>query len=84
VTDWYRDDKLTITISTILSAAEAELMQSRPDIVLASGPEIALQTIVAAKGGVPIVMIEFRSNRARLYQQFVAARWRYYRRSFNS
>ena len=40
-----------------LSVAAAELMQSRPDILVAAGPEIALQTVIAAKRAVPIVMI---------------------------
>jgi len=40
-----------------LSVVVAELMQSRPDIILTTGPAIALQAIVAAKSGIPIVMI---------------------------
>ena len=40
-----------------LSVAAAELMQSRPDILVATGPEVALQTAIAAKRAVPIVMI---------------------------
>ncbi len=40
-----------------LSVAAAELMQSRPDILVAVGPEIALQTVVAAKRAIPIVIV---------------------------
>ena len=40
-----------------LPAAAAELMQSRPDILVTAGPEIALQAAIAAKRSVPIVMI---------------------------
>jgi putative ABC transport system substrate-binding protein len=40
-----------------LSVAAAELMQSRPDILVASGTEIVLQTVIAAKRAAPIVMI---------------------------
>jgi putative ABC transport system substrate-binding protein len=40
-----------------LSVAAAELMQSRPDILVTAGPEIALQTAIAAKRAVPIVML---------------------------
>lgn len=40
-----------------VSVAAAELMQARPDILVAAGPEIALQTLIAAKSAVPIVMI---------------------------
>ncbi len=40
-----------------LSVAAAELMQARPDILVTAGPEIALQTAIAAKRDVPIVMI---------------------------
>jgi len=32
-------------------------MQSQPDIFVAVGPEIALQTVIAANRAVPIVMI---------------------------
>jgi putative ABC transport system substrate-binding protein len=40
-----------------VSVAAAELMQARPDILVAAGPEIALQTLITAKPAVPIVMI---------------------------
>ena len=40
-----------------LSVAAAELMQSRPDIFVAVGPEVALQTVIAANRAIPIVMI---------------------------
>ena len=40
-----------------VSVAAAELMQSQPDIFVAVGPEIALQTVIAANRAVPIVMI---------------------------
>jgi putative tryptophan/tyrosine transport system substrate-binding protein len=40
-----------------VSVAAAELMQSRPDIFVAVGPEVALQTVIAANRAVPIVMI---------------------------
>ena len=32
-------------------------MQSQPDILVATGPEVALQTAIAKKRAVPIVMI---------------------------
>jgi putative tryptophan/tyrosine transport system substrate-binding protein len=40
-----------------LSVTVAELMQSRPDILVTSGTEIVLKTAIAAKGAIPIVMI---------------------------
>jgi len=40
-----------------MQAVAAELMQSQPDILVTSGPEIALQVAIAAKRAVPIVMI---------------------------
>jgi putative tryptophan/tyrosine transport system substrate-binding protein len=40
-----------------ISVTAAELMQLQPDIVIASGPEIVLRTLIAAKCTVPIVMI---------------------------
>jgi len=40
-----------------LSVAAAELMQSRPDILVAVGTEIVLQTAIAVQRDVPIVMI---------------------------
>ncbi len=40
-----------------VSVAVAELMQSGPDILVAVGPEVALQTVIAASRAVPIVMI---------------------------
>jgi ABC-type uncharacterized transport system substrate-binding protein len=40
-----------------LAVTVAELMQSRPDIIVASGPEIVLKAAMAAKGAIPIVMI---------------------------
>jgi putative ABC transport system substrate-binding protein len=40
-----------------ISVTAAELMQLQPDIVIASGPEIVLRTLIAAKCAVPIVMI---------------------------
>lgn len=40
-----------------LSVVTTEVMQSRPDILVAAGPEIALRTLLAAKLAVPIVMI---------------------------
>jgi putative tryptophan/tyrosine transport system substrate-binding protein len=39
------------------AVAAAELMQWRPDVVVIPGPEIALQTILAAKHSGPIVLI---------------------------
>src|SRR6266536_3453958 len=35
--------------------ATIELMQSQPDLVVAVGPEVALQAVVGASGSVPIV-----------------------------
>jgi ABC-type uncharacterized transport system substrate-binding protein len=40
-----------------LSVIAGELAQSRPDILVTAGPEVALQTAIAAKRAVPIVMI---------------------------
>jgi putative tryptophan/tyrosine transport system substrate-binding protein len=37
--------------------AVAELMRSRPDLIVASGPEVALQAVVGASRAVPIVLI---------------------------
>ncbi len=37
--------------------ATIELMQSQPDLVVAVGPEVALQALVSASGSVPIVFI---------------------------
>jgi putative tryptophan/tyrosine transport system substrate-binding protein len=38
-------------------AAAAELMQSQPDLVVAAGPEVALQAVVGASRSIPIVII---------------------------
>ena len=38
-------------------AAAADLMRSRPDLIVASGPEVALQAVVGASLAVPIVVI---------------------------
>ena len=40
-----------------LSVAAAEMVQARPDVLVVTGPEAALQTVIAAKPAVPIVMI---------------------------
>ena len=40
-----------------LSVAAAELIQSRPDIIVAAGPEVVLQAAIAAKRAIPIVMV---------------------------
>jgi putative tryptophan/tyrosine transport system substrate-binding protein len=40
-----------------LSVAAAELVQARPDVLVVTGPEGALQTVISAKPVVPIVMI---------------------------
>jgi putative tryptophan/tyrosine transport system substrate-binding protein len=37
--------------------AAAELMRSQPDLLLANGPEVALQALVGASGFIPIVII---------------------------
>src|SRR5262245_35567514 len=37
--------------------AAAELMRSQPDLIVVSGPEVALQAVVGASGFIPIVMI---------------------------
>src|SRR5262249_42943812 len=37
--------------------ATIELMRSQPDLVVALGPEVALQAVVGASGSVPIVFI---------------------------
>jgi putative tryptophan/tyrosine transport system substrate-binding protein len=37
--------------------ATIELMRSQPDLVVATGPEVALQALVGASGSVPIVFI---------------------------
>src|SRR5262249_50787465 len=37
--------------------AAADLMRSRPDLIVAAGPEIALQAVVGASLAVPIVVI---------------------------
>src|SRR6516225_2097300 len=37
--------------------AAANLMRSRPDLIVAAGPEVALQAVVGASLAVPIVMI---------------------------
>jgi putative ABC transport system substrate-binding protein len=37
--------------------AAAELMRSQPDLIVASGPEVALQAVVGASVFIPIVMI---------------------------
>jgi putative tryptophan/tyrosine transport system substrate-binding protein len=37
--------------------AAAELMRSQPDLIVASGPEVALQAVVGASLAVPIVLI---------------------------
>lgn len=47
----YLDDPRGLPVVT------AELTQSRPDILVSAGPEIALRTLLAAKLAVPIVMI---------------------------
>ena len=40
-----------------LSVAAVELVQARPDVIVVTGPEGALQTVISAKPVVPIVMI---------------------------
>jgi ABC transporter substrate binding protein len=40
-----------------LSVAAAELVQARPDVLVVTGPEAALQTVLTTKPAVPIVMI---------------------------
>jgi len=37
--------------------AAAELMRSQPDLIVASGPEVALQAVVGASRAIPIVVI---------------------------
>ena len=37
--------------------AAADLMRSRPDLIVAAGPEVALQAVVGASLAVPIVII---------------------------
>jgi putative tryptophan/tyrosine transport system substrate-binding protein len=37
--------------------AAAELMRSQPDLIVANGPEVALQAVVGASGFIPIVMM---------------------------
>ncbi len=37
--------------------AASELMRGRPDLIVASGPELALQAVVGASGFIPVVMI---------------------------
>ena len=37
--------------------AAAELMRSQPDLIVAAGPEVALQAVVGASRSVPIVII---------------------------
>jgi ABC-type uncharacterized transport system substrate-binding protein len=37
--------------------AAGELMRGRPDLIVASGPELALQAVVGASGFIPVVMI---------------------------
>jgi putative ABC transport system substrate-binding protein len=37
--------------------AAAELLRSQPDMIVATGPEVALQAVVGASGFIPIVMI---------------------------
>ena len=37
--------------------AAAELLRSKPDLIVATGPEVALQAVVGASGFIPIVMI---------------------------
>ena len=34
----------------------AELMRTQPDLIVAAGPEVALQAVVGASGHIPIVM----------------------------
>ncbi len=35
----------------------AELVRSQPDLIVANGPEVALQAVIGASGFIPIVMI---------------------------
>jgi putative tryptophan/tyrosine transport system substrate-binding protein len=41
----------------------AELLRAQPDLLVAAGPEVALQAVIGASGHIPIVMlaVKFRS-----------------------